>query len=110
MPALTVQPIPETGLKPVYSSADAGGDYAIVNNHVRTFVHIKNGHSSPQSITIVGVEESNQGETNDNVISVTNAEERMIPIRYWEKSTANRVDFTYSGVTALTIAIIQVGD
>jgi hypothetical protein len=110
MAELTVYTIDEDGVDPTFVAATAGGDYAIVNNHARTFLHIKNGHSSPQSVTIKGKIESNQGELNDNTVSVTNAEERLIPIRVWEKDAANRVDFEYSAVTLLNVAVVQVGD
>src|SRR3972149_9483105 len=110
MATLSVQQAAITGLEEVYSSCAAGGDEFA--NDGNTFIIVKNGHSSPQTVTVVSqVAEADlpPGTDQANVaIVVTNAEQRIIgPFPQAGFNDANgKVQLTYSGVTALTIAAV----
>lgn len=115
MAVLTVQTLSHglsagtySGLTPTYASCASGGDSFA--NDGRTFIHIKNGHSSPQTVTIASNVNCNMGHDHDVAVAVTNAEERMIgPFRTDQFNDGNaRVTLTYSGVTSLTIAVIKL--
>lgn len=108
MATKTVQIVSLTGLTPAYTACTAGGDEFV--NSGREFIHVKNGHTSPQTVTVNSQEACDQGADHDIVVSVTNAEERMIgpfPKGRFD-DTAGKVQLTYSGVTALTIAVVRV--
>lgn len=108
MADLTVQIVSLPGLTPTYGAAAAGGD-AFVNSG-KDFIHIKNGHTSPQTVTINSQAVCNQGFDHDDAVVVTNAQERMIgpfPKDRFNDS-ADKVQITYSGVVALTIAILRL--
>ena len=117
MALLSVQDIVEGGLEATYASATGGGDTVKIDGNAagRLFLHVRNGHSSPQTVTVT------PATTSANVpgfgtltraaiaVAVTNAEERFIPIT--EAAFANSsglAAITYSGVTSLTIAAIRL--
>jgi hypothetical protein len=110
MAELTIQTITATGTTPSLDAADSGGDYVTVANHERSYVYALNGSGGSLNVTVKGKIESNQGETNDNVVAVPAGEDRYIPIRVWEVSSSNRVDIEYSAVTSLNVGVFQVGD
>lgn len=106
MATLTVQDMNTlAGLNPTYAACAGGGDDFVNTGH--EYIHIKNGHSSPQSVTIHSQRLCDQGVEHDVVVSVPNAEERIIgPFHPARFNDANKkVQLTYSGVTALTIAV-----
>jgi hypothetical protein len=108
MADLTVQSVSLTGLTPTYGTTAAGGD-AFVNSG-RDFIHIKNGHTSSQTVTINSQGACSQGFDHDVAVVVPNAQERMIgpfPKDRFNDSL-DKVQLTYSGVTALTIAIVRL--
>jgi hypothetical protein len=106
---LTVQTVIRTGtgLNPTYSSAAGGGD--TVKTGATTFLHVKNAHSSPQTVTIATPGTVNGLAIEDLAIAVPNAGERMIgPIDDVFRASNGLASITYSGVTALTIAAIRI--
>lgn len=109
MATLTVQQIVRAGLEAAYASCAGGGDEFA--NSGDEFIHIINGHSSPQTVTIVSQSTVDGLAVADREVEITNAEERMIGP--FPASTYNDgdglVQLTYDGVTALTIAIIKHG-
>lgn len=109
MAALTVQKTALTGLNPAYAAAAGGGD--TVANDGKTFLHVKNGHTSAQTVTVDSKVACSQGTDHDVAVSVPNGGERMIgpfdAARFNNASGA--LDITYSGVTALTIAAVSTG-
>jgi hypothetical protein len=106
--ALTPQSCGLTGLEATYGAANAEGNY--FTNSGREIIHIKNGHSSPQTVTIDSPTECNQGATHDCAVEITEGEDRFIgPFPKGRFDDPNgRVNLSYSGVTALTIAVITV--
>ncbi|OGD18839.1 MAG: hypothetical protein A2Y70_00600 [Candidatus Aminicenantes bacterium RBG_13_64_14] len=96
------------GLTPSYAAATAGGDEFV--NSGREFIHVKNGHTSPQTVTVNSQTVCNQGYDHDAPVVIPASEERMIgPFPKGRFDDANgKVQITYSGVTALTIAAVRV--
>lgn len=111
MATLATQKITRAGLNPAYASAAGGGDEFTPGG--RTFLHVKNGHTSAQTVTV-----ATPGNAIDDVaiadlaVSVPNAGERMIgpfPGSYFANSAiAGRAAITYSGVVSLTVAVVEL--
>jgi hypothetical protein len=106
MANIAPQAVSKAGLNASYTACAGGGD-TITDNDGRVFLHVKNGHTSPQSVTIDSPEQCSHGGTHDVQVSVPNAEERMIG-PFDPKRFGASLALTYSGVTALTIAAIKV--
>ena len=108
MSTLNVQKVVLAGLTPSYGAAAAGGDEFV--NSGREFLHVKNGHTSPQTVTVNSQAACNQGYDHDAAVAIPASEERMIgpfPKDRFDDA-GGKVQITYSGVTALTIAAVQV--
>ena len=108
MSTLNVQKVVLAGLSPTYGTAAAGGDEFV--NSGREFIHVKNGHTGPQTVTVNSQEPCNQGYDHDAPVEIPASEERMIgpfPKDRFDDA-GGKVQITYSGVTALTIAAVQV--
>jgi len=110
MADLTVQKVSKAGLTPSYDSCAETGDAAL--NGGKTFLHVKNGHSGAWVVTVNSVQACSQGFDHDVVVSVPAGEERMIgPFERGRFNDANqKIAITYDGVTALTIAAIEVSE
>ena len=106
--AITVQAASLPGLKPTYAAANVDGNFFA--NSGKEFLHVKNAHTSPQTVTIDSPAACNQGGTHDVAVAIPAGEERMIGP--FPKDRFNDgggyVQITYSGVTALTIAAVTV--
>lgn len=109
MAALTIQTTSQAGITPTYAAAAAGGD-TVVNNG-RVVLHVKNGYTSPQTVTIASKAQATVGLARaDRSVAVPNASERIIgpfEVQIWNNDTG-QIELTYSGVTSLTIAAIQI--
>lgn len=108
MATLAVQIASLTGLNPTYGSAAVGGDE--FPNSGREVIHVKNGHSGAQTVTVDSQALCNQGVDHNPAVSIPAGEERIIgpfPKARFDDASA-KVQLTYSGVTALTIAVIRV--
>jgi hypothetical protein len=108
MAILSVQIIPLIGLEPSYAAADVGGDEFV--NSGRDFIHVKNGHTSEQTVTMNSQTACSFGFDHDAAVAIPASEERMIgpfPKNRFDDSNG-KVLITYSGVTSLTIAVLRV--
>lgn len=110
MALLATQSISRAGVLPTYSAAAGGGDTFTPASDV--FLHVKNGHTSAQTVTVV-TPGSVLGDIPlaDVAVSVPNASERMIgpfPASHFADPTDGLADITYSGVTALTVAVVRL--
>lgn len=115
MATLTVQSIVEAGLDATYSAAAALGD-TFANNNVRAgrvFLHVKNGDASSKTVTVTPEVASTTvpgfGTVSKATVSVAipNGEDRFIgpfPLTAFGASPA----ITYSAVTSVTLAVIEV--
>lgn len=111
MAALATQSAGLAGLEATYAACAGGGDTFIPGR--RTFLHVKNAHTSPQTVTVVTPGSVLGQAVADVAVVVTNAEERFIgpfPPGHFADPTDGRADITYSGVTALTIAVVELAD
>lgn len=113
MADLVVKKVVKTGLNPddpAYVACTEGGD-AVLNSG-KTFLHVKNGHSGAWVVTVNSVQPCSQGFDHDVAVSVPASEERMIgPFARDRFNDANqKLAITYDGVTALTIAAIEVSE
>lgn len=108
MAVLAVQKIVKTGLSPSFVAAEAGGDEFA--NSGRTFLHVKNEGTGSIDVTVDSVKACDQGFDHDLVVAVPNGEERLIgpfePGRF--NNSASRVAVSYSGVTSVTVAALEV--
>lgn len=111
MADLVVKKVVLAGLNPmdpVYVACTVGGD-AVLNSG-STFLHVINGHSGAWVVTVNSIAACNQGFDHDAAVSVPAGEERMIgPFdRGRFNDAGGKLAITYDGVTALTIAAIEV--
>jgi hypothetical protein len=109
MANLATQTINRAGLNATYSAAASGGDTFTPGSNV--FIHVKNGHTSAQTVTVVTPGTTFGQAISDVAVSVPNAGERIIgpfPAQHFADPTDGLADLTYSGVTALTLAILEL--
>ena len=108
MAVLTVQSVSRTGLEATYASCAAGGDTFVNSGY--ELIHIKNGHSGAQTVTVVTPATSYGLAIADVAVEVTAGEERFIgpfpPAVF--NGASDTVSLTYSGVTSLTIAVVKL--
>lgn len=111
MADLAIQNVVETGANPSFAAAAAGGD-AIANNleGEKTFLHVKNGHSASQTVTVNSQKTCDMGFDHDLAVAVPAGGERLIgPLPDDRFNDSNgKVQITYSGVTALTVAALKL--
>lgn len=109
---MATQKITRAGLNPSYAAAAAGGDKCTPTG--RTFLHVKNTHTAAQTVTVV---------TPGNVIAdvaiadlavsipATNGERMIGPLPgsyFGDTADSGLAAITYSGVTNLTIAVVEL--
>lgn len=111
MATLATQSISRAGLGPTYAAAAGGGDAFTPNKD--TFLHVKNTSGGAITVTIVTPRNDQYGNpVADNAISVPlTTGDRMIgpfPADAYADPTTGLASITYSGVTNLTIAAVQL--
>ena len=111
MATLSKQTVIESGLEPTYASAAGGGD--TFDNTGQEFIHVINGSGGDITVTITATQTAASNPAyglltkSNSVVVVTAGEERMIgPFPMGAYGSAPVI--SYSGVTSLTIAILQV--
>jgi hypothetical protein len=109
MAALTTQNISRTGVTPSYSAVSASDTFA---PGVNTFIHVKNGGGSPDTCTIQVLQGDPPGLTiSDTVVSVTNAQERMIgpfPPQFFADPTTGQATVTHGFTTSVTVGVFNL--
>jgi hypothetical protein len=109
MAVINKQKLKEEGLSPSYVAASGTGDS--FNNNGDEFLHVKNGHTADQTVTIDSsknsVSDSYYGKLSksDVVVSVPAGGSMFIgpfPVGGFGRTAS----VTYSGVTALTVAVL----
>lgn len=110
MATLATQSASLTGLAPAYAAASGGGDKLAPSD--RTFLHAKNASGGALTVTVVtpGTSVGGLGIA-DVSVSVPAAGERIIgpfPAQFFADPADGLASITYSGVTSLTVAAIQV--
>lgn len=110
MALLATQEMALTGTAVTYSAA-AASDTFLPDD--RTFLHVKNGGGSPDTVTVVTPRtdpRTGQAET-DAVSTVTNATEEFIgpfPADVFADPTTGLATVTHSFTTSVTVAVVRV--
>ena len=111
MAVLSKQAITRAGVGPSYVSATGTGD-SFVNDasNKKRFLHVKNGHTAAWVVTVTSYATPGAGLAKQNIsVSVPNGGERLIgPIPDVFNDADGNVQITYDGVTALTVAVLEV--
>ena len=112
MAALATQVVKESGLAPTYAACNAGGDTCTPG--AATFLHVKNTGGSPLTVTVDDVGSPIPGGSAANpdlVVSIpaTTGDKMIGPItpERFARASDGQAAITYSGVTGLTIAVVQ---
>lgn len=109
MAAFTTQNIVRTGITPSYSAV-SGSDTFSPGQY--TFVHVKNGGGSPDTVGIQVLQGDPPGLTiTDLSVSVTNGQERMIgplPANFFADPTLGTGVITHSFTTSVTAGFFNV--
>lgn len=107
MADLSLQKVSRTGLNPSFDAAAAGGDRIPFTRGA--YLHVKNGSAGAITVTINSVRACDQGFDHDESVSVPAGGERLIgPFNSRFRSSDGYVAFSYSGVTSLTVAGVEV--
>lgn len=109
MAAIATQTVNLAGLNAAYSAAAAGGDTIVPTNN--TFLHVKNASAGALTVTIVTPGTVSGQAVADVAVSVPAAGERWIgplPGSLFARPVDGRADITYSGVTSLTLAVLEL--
>lgn len=102
------QQIVRTGLEQTYASANADGNK--FSNDGRMFLHVKNGAGAPIDVTIQTPGTVDGLAVADQVVTVTNGEERMIgpfPANIYNQDD-RMVYVDYSSATSVTVAVLRL--
>jgi FlaG/FlaF family flagellin (archaellin) len=106
---LTVQNITRSGVTPSYTAVAATDTFLPDAN---TFIHVKNGGASPDSVTISVLQGDPPGLTiSDVVVSVTNAQERMIgplPANFFADPATGLATVAHSFLTTVTSGVFKL--
>ena len=106
--AITYQQIVRTGLKETLEAANTDGNKFA--NDGMMFVHVKNGAGAPINVTIQTPGTVDGLAIAEQVVAVTNAEERLIgpfpPGIYNQSDGYVYVD--YSAVTTITVSVLRL--
>lgn len=108
MAVLEAQKITQAGLAPAFQAADVAGDE--FPNGGRTYLHVKNAGAAAITVTVNSQKPCNQGFDHDLSVSIAAGGEALIgpfePGRF--NNSSGRVAVTYSDVTSVTVAAIEV--
>lgn len=111
MATLTTQNVTRAGVVPTYGACAGGGDRFTPSN--TTFLHVKNGSGGALTVTVAAtkVPLANMTEAVAAVSIAAGAEKMLGPFpadHFVATDGSGLADITYSGVTSLTIAVVQV--
>jgi len=117
MATLSVQTLSAAGTTVTYASCTGGGD--VVANNGKMYLHVKNGSGGALTVTIAKTLSTPQNIPGyglvtiaDIAVSVGAGAEKFIgpidPAAYNATAGTGLISITYSGVTSLTIAAIQM--
>lgn len=107
MATLATQTIGAAGRSPTYTAAAGGGDKAAPGKG--RFLHVKNASVAPITVTIATPGTSPSGlAIADRAVVVAASGEQMIPLLDEYRASDGLAVITYSGVTTLTVAALQI--
>lgn len=106
MAALNAQAVPVAGAEVTWASAAGGGDTVPVGNG--RILLVRNGHSAAQTVTVATPGTVRGLAIADVAESVTeNGGLFVMPLTDEYRGSNGRASLTYSGVTALQVAVIE---
>ncbi len=112
MALLASQKVVRTGLTPTYAAATGGGDTFTPGQNL--FLHVKNASGGAITVTVVTPATTSGLGIDDLVVSVAaTTGDRMIGLLTGSLTAAAATglgSITYSGVTSLTVAIIDASE
>lgn len=110
MALLTTQNISRAGVTPAYTGVAASDTFV---PDAQTFVHVKNGGASPDTVTISVLSGDPPGLViTDVAVSVPNAQERMIgplPAQFFQDPTTGLGTIAHSFTTTVTSGVFKLG-
>jgi hypothetical protein len=115
MAVIAIQTPSESGTTVTYAACTGGGDTAA--NNGKMLLHVKNGSGAPITVTVTKSSSASVIDPQyglltkaDSIVSVGAGAEKFIgPFATGAfNSTSGTIAVTYSGVTTLTIAAIQI--
>ncbi len=109
MAEITIQKPGFDGAVITLAAATDTGDFATLTKDTGYEFRCTNGGGAPITVTFTAVQRSNQNQLNDQILTVTNATTESASIAYYSiDPTSDRFDITYSAVTTVTVAIVEV--
>lgn len=107
---ITAQLVTADGLEETTAAANADGNYC--THHGENILHVINGDASDHDVVIdnaVACEQDPDPSMHDETITVTAGEERLINIgeSRFKDPTTGRVNWTYSAVTSVSVAVFR---
>jgi hypothetical protein len=108
MALIAAQTVSAAGLAPTYTAASAGGDQAPVGGGY--FLEVRNGGGASITVTVVTPGTIKGLAIADTTLTITAAGTGVIPMdTIYRNPSTGRADISYSGVTSVTVAVLQVG-
>lgn len=102
MATLSTQSIDQDGHAPTYAAAAVGGDKVVPG--AGSFIHVKNGDSTPTDVILVTPGTVSSLPVGDQTVTVPNGAERMIAVAdIYRNPSDGLASITYSKVASLTI-------
>jgi hypothetical protein len=107
MAILSAQALPLSGLQPTYATAAGGGDQAPVGE--KLVLHVRNGDATAKTVTV-----ATPGTVGDLAVSdaqqvIPAAGAAFIPLKaVFRDPATGRASITYSAVTSVTVAVLQL--
>lgn len=109
MATLTARTVVRAGVDPALVACSGGGDEFV--NTGAEFILVTNGHTSDWVVTIATPATVDGLAVADRTVTIPDGESRLIgpfPKATYNSGT-NKVNLTYDGVTAMTIAVLKLG-
>lgn len=108
MAVIASQVAPFSGAALTYSAASGGGDRFMPGDF--TVIHVKNGGGSPVTMTLVTPNTDPTGNLiADRVVTVAATSDRIVKVPTSVFASADGLgDITWSGVTSVTLAVVNV--
>lgn len=115
MAALTLQLAALAGLTPAFSAVNASDTLKVSQGEEREFLFVKNDDASPTTVTIAAVKTTANVKgvgaltiANKAIVVAAGAEAIIGPFPAAYVDTAGNVTITYSNVTSVTAAAVQL--
>lgn len=108
MADLALQKLTRAGTAPTFAAASAGGDR--FPRTPKSYLHVKNGSGASITVTLNSIKACDQGFDHDEVVTVPAGADRLIGGFDTDRfaDAAGYVNVTYSAVTTVTVAAIEV--